>query len=147
MQNLGLNQIFASNSQNNSIYSETLCCSVFSFGPFVWLVLSSGSSLPISLPTLSQEGSSKGEAGADSQFFSQKGSETLSTAAKNPQKSNKKRAQGDSNESLWTLKFYSETYLNDALKGTKLGAELGRFWVGRGQEMLSSFSKQPLCPI
>lgn len=60
MQNLRINQIFASNSRNNSIYSETLYRHAFSFGPFVRLILSSGSSLPIALPTLSQEGLSKG---------------------------------------------------------------------------------------
>ena len=65
-------------------------------------------------------------------FFSQKSSETLSTTAKSLQNSSKKRAQGDSNESLWTLKFYSETYLKRCPERTKLGAELGRFWVGQG---------------
>ncbi len=49
------------------------------------------------------------------------------------QKGNKKRVPGDSNESLGTLRFYSCGHLNAALKGTKLGAELGRFWVGEGQ--------------
>lgn len=133
MQNLRINQIFASNSRNNSIYSETLYRHAFSFGPFVRLILSSSQRPQFSSQPSPKRACPRVRQAPAPNLFSQKGSETLSTAAKNPQKSNKKRAQGDSNESLWTLKFYSETYLNAALKGTKLGAELGRFWVGRGQ--------------
>ena len=102
------------------------CYCAFSFGPFVRSRLSSSTSSQ----SPSQEGSSKGEAGTGSQSFLSK---TSQIAPARRQNANKKRAWGDSNESLWTLNFYSETYLNAAPQGTKLGAELGQFWVGQRQ--------------
>ena len=82
--------------------------------------------LPNSLPTPSQQGLSKEWSGTGSQFFLSK---TLRITPARRQKDNKKEPRAIRNELLWTLLFYSVLALNAALKGTKLGAELGWFWV------------------
>ncbi len=76
--------------------------------------------------TPSQQGLSKEWSGTGSQFFLSK---TLRITPARRQKDNKKEPRAIRNELLWTLKFYSVLALN----GTKLGAELGWFWVGQAQ--------------
>lgn len=117
MQNLGINQIFASKTRNNSIYVQTLCYCAFSFGPFVRLILSSSTSSQSPSQPSPKRARPRVRQAPALNLFSQKPSKTLSTAAKSLQKGDKKRAQGDSNESLWTLSFYSKAHLNAALKG------------------------------
>ena len=107
---------------------------------FVWALSSLKNvlqrTLPNSLPTPSQQGLSKEWSGTGSQFFLSK---TLRITPARRQKDNKKEPRAIRNELLWTLKFYSVLALNAALKGTKLGAELGWFWVGQAQNCSSPF--------
>lgn len=146
MQKLGINQIFASNSRNNSIYFQALCYCAFSFGPFVRSRLSSSTSSQSPSRPSPKRACPRDSAPACSQFFLSK---ILRNALDCHQKSTKrqqKRAQGDSNESLWTLRFYSETYLKRCSERTKLGAGLGRFWVGQGQNCYRPFQNSLFVP-
>lgn len=109
---------------------------------FVWALSSLKNvlqrTLPNLLPTPSQQSLSSDEEGTGSQFFLSK---TLRITPVRRQKDNKKEPRTIRNELLWTLLFYSVFALNAALKGTKLGAELGWFWVGQAQKVLASFLK------
>ena len=104
---------------------------------FVWALSSLKNvlqrTLPNLLPTPSQQSLSSDEEGTGSQFFLSK---TLRITPVRRQKDNKKEPRTIRNELLWTLLFYSVFALNAALKGTKLGAELGWFWVGQAQNSL-----------
>ena len=100
---------------------------------FVWALSSLKNVLQRPPQTPSQQGFSKEWSGTGSQFFLSK---TLRITPARRQKDNKKEPRAIRNELLWTLKFYSVLALNAALKGTKLGAELGWFWVGQAQSQL-----------
>ena len=114
---------------------------------FVWALSSLKNvlqrTLPNSLPTPSQQGLSKEWSGTGSQFFLSK---TIRITPARRQKSNKKEPRAIRNELLWTLKFYSVLALNAARKGTKLGAELGWFWVGQAQRLSAFDEKCTHCP-
>lgn len=84
--------------------------------------------LPSLLPTPSQQDLSSGGEGTGSQFILLK---TLRITPARRKKDNKKEPRAIRNELLWTLNLYSVLDLNSALTGTKLGAELGWFWVGQ----------------
>ena len=105
---------------------------------FVWALSSLKNVLQRPPKTPSQQGLSKEWSGTGSQFFLSK---TLRITPARRQKDNKKEPRAIRNELLWTLLFYSVFALNAALKGTKLGAELGWFWVGQAQKVLASFLK------
>ena len=134
-----------------------VCYRAFKFGPFLRFHLSSGCPQPAP-PNFSQTPSQGGLSKRWDRYrlsfplaavfskpsqkitqnrrnFSKTASKRLSNHPACHQKGNKKRAPGDSNESLGTLKFYSKTAINAAPQGTKLGAKLGWFWVGEGQQV------------
>ena len=126
-----------SKTQNNSISLKHYVPLTFRLGTF-FAQKCPQRTLPNSLPTPSQQGLSKEWSGTGSQFFLSK---TLRITPARRQKDNKKEPRAIRNELLWTLLFYSVFALNAALKGTKLGAELGWFWVGQAQKVLASFLK------
>ena len=84
--------------------------------------------LPSLLPTPSQQDLSSGGEGTGSQYILLK---ILRITPARRKKDNKKEPRAIRNELLWTLNLYSVLDLNSALTGTKLGAELGWFWVGQ----------------
>lgn len=133
MQNLRINQIFASNSRNNSIYSETLYRHAFSFGPFVQLILSSSQRPQSPSQPSPKRACPRVRQAPALNFCSQKSSQITPARRQKSTKCQQKKSPGWLKWITLDSSFLLKNLSQRCSERTKLGAELGRFWVGRGQ--------------